>query len=100
MNPFEKNITSIYQSRGKAWLADLPKKVEQIATLWGLDHLHPFANLSYNYVLEGYQKDIPIVLKISLDEISLDKEANGSYSFRRLWCCKGIGSLLASGRSS
>lgn len=29
MNPFEKNISSIYQSRGKAWLADLPKKVEQ-----------------------------------------------------------------------
>jgi len=81
MNPFEKNITSIYQSRGKAWLDDLPKKVEQIAALWELDHLHPFANLSYNYVLEGYQKDIPIVLKISLDEVSLDKEANALTAF-------------------
>lgn len=82
MNPFEKNITSVYQSRGKAWLADLPKKVEQIAALWELDHLHPFANLSYNYVLEGYQKDIPIVLKISLDEVSLDKEANALTAFK------------------
>jgi len=75
MNPFEKNISSIYQSKGKAWLADLPKKVEQIAALWELDHLHPFHSLSYNYVLEGYQKDNPIVLKISLDELSLDREA-------------------------
>ena len=81
MNPFEKNISSIYQSRGEAWLADLPKKVEQIAALWELDHLHPFDNLSYNYVLEGYQKSKPIVLKISLDELSLDKEARALAAF-------------------
>jgi streptomycin 6-kinase len=81
MNPFEKNISSIYQSRGKAWLADLPKKVEQIAALWDLKHLHPFANLSYNYVLEGYQKGQPIVLKLSLDELSLDKEAKALKTF-------------------
>lgn len=81
MNPFEKNISSIYQSRGNAWLADLPKKVEQIASLWELEHLHPFANLSYNYVLEGYQKGQPIVLKLSLDELSLDKEAKALTAF-------------------
>lgn len=81
MNPFEKNISSIYQSRGKAWLADLPKKVEQIAALWELDQLHPFENLSYNYVLEGYQKGKPIVLKLSLDELSLNKEAKALETF-------------------
>lgn len=81
MNSFEKNISSIYQSRGKAWLANLPKKVEQMAVLWELDHLHPFDNLSYNYVLEGYQKSNPIVLKISLDELSLDKEAKALATF-------------------
>lgn len=63
------------------WLADLPKKVEQIAALWELDHLHPFDNLSYNYVLEGYQKGNPIVLKISLDELSLRKETKALAAF-------------------
>jgi streptomycin 6-kinase len=81
MNLFEKNISSIYLSRGKAWLADLPRKVEQIAAIWELDHLHPFDNLSYNYVLEGYQKSNPIVLKISLDELSLNKEAKALAAF-------------------
>lgn len=81
MNLFENNISSIYQKRGQAWLADLPKKVERIAALWELDHLHPFDNLSYNYVLEGYQRGAPIVLKISLDESSLDKEAKALAAF-------------------
>lgn len=81
MNPFEKNISSIYQSRGKAWLADLPKKVAQIAVLWELDQLRPFENLSYNYVLEGCQKGKPIVLKLSLDELSLSKEAKALEAF-------------------
>jgi streptomycin 6-kinase len=75
MNSFEKNISAIYQNRGKTWLAHLPKKVEQLAALWKLEHLHPLDNLSHNYVLKGYQNDTPIVLKIGLDEVSLDKEA-------------------------
>lgn len=82
MHSFEKNILSIYPERGKAWLADLPKKIEKIASLWELERLHPFSNLSYNYVLKGYQKDTPIVLKISLDERSLDQEANALIAFR------------------
>ncbi len=93
MNPFKKNITSIYQNRGKAWLADLQKKVEQIAALWELDNLHPFANLSYNYVLEGYQKGSPIVLKISLDELSLDKEA------KALTACADYGAVKVLART-
>ncbi|WP_042282559.1 aminoglycoside phosphotransferase family protein [Candidatus Protochlamydia sp. R18] len=81
MNPFEQNIASIYKNRGKTWLADLPEKVERIAALWELNRLHAFPNLSYNYVLEGYQKGNPIVLKISLDELSLDKEAKALTAF-------------------
>jgi streptomycin 6-kinase len=81
MNPFEKNIFTLYQSKGEAWLANLPRKVDQIAGLWELDDLQPFANLSYNYVLEGYRKGVPIVLKISLDEMSLDKEAKALTAF-------------------
>lgn len=81
MNTFEKNIISIYREKGRAWLADLPKRVQEVAAVWELDRLQPFDNLSYNYVLEGYQKDKPIVLKLSLDESSLRKEAKTLEAF-------------------
>jgi len=81
MNPFEKNIISIYGDKGKTWLANLPMQVQQIAALWELDRLHPFNNLSYNYVLDGYQRDKPIVLKLGLDELSLSKESKALKAF-------------------
>lgn len=81
MNPFEKNIISIYGHKGKDWIAHLPTQIQKIAALWGLDRLHPFDNLSYSYVLEGYQNDKPIVLKLSLDELSLSKETKALESF-------------------
>jgi streptomycin 6-kinase len=81
MNPFEKNIISIYGDKGKAWLANLPTQVQKIAALWELDRLHPFDNLSYNYVLQGYQKGKPIVLKLGLDELSLSKETKALEAF-------------------
>lgn len=81
MNPFEKNIISIYGDKGKNWLADLPKQIKHIAAIWELDRLKPFYNLSYNYVLEGYQKDKPIILKLSLDELSLRNEVRALQAF-------------------
>lgn len=81
MSPFEKNVISIYGDKGKVWLASLPTQVQQIAALWELDRLRPFENLSYNYVLEGYKKGKPIVLKLSLDELSLGKEIKALEAF-------------------
>lgn len=75
MNQFEKNIIGIYGEKGKAWLASLPQLVEKIATLWNLDRLEPLSNLSYNYVITGYRKEKPVVLKLSPDKLSLRKEA-------------------------
>lgn len=63
------------------WLANLPRKVEQIAALWELDDLQPFENISFNYVLEGHQKGNPIVLKMSVDEEALEKEAKALTAF-------------------
>jgi len=74
MHLLEKNILSIYQEKGKDWIASLPKRVQELADLWGLDALQPFSNLSYNYVLEGYQKETPVVLKITLNELALSRE--------------------------
>lgn len=75
MNAFEKNILNIYREKGKAWLAELPELVQQLANHWSLSDLKPYEYLSFNYVLFGYQKGKPIVLKLSLDASSLEKEA-------------------------
>src|SRR5579885_425155 len=76
VNTLEKNILSLYGEKGKAWLAELPKLVRYYEVLWELSQLKPLEGLSYNYVLGGYQKGKPIVLKISLDFDSLGREAS------------------------
>jgi streptomycin 6-kinase len=81
MNTFEKNITSIYREKGKAWLSELPKLVQECALLWGLSNLTPFSNLSYNYVLSGYKEAVPIVLKLSLNAFDLNKETRALEAF-------------------
>jgi streptomycin 6-kinase len=81
MNVFEKNIISIYQTKGRVWLSELPQQVERFKVLWGLSHLNPCDNLSYNYVLSGYQKEKPIILKLSCDALSLQTEARALLAF-------------------
>lgn len=91
MNYFEHNVLKIDRERGAAWLANLPNQVESVANLWGLDHLKPFDNLSYNYVLEGEEKGNPIVLKLSLDPFSLEKEAKALKAFAGYGVVKVLG---------
>ena len=81
MNAFENNIMSIYGKKGEEWLANLPSHVRQYEALWDLCQLKPFDNLSLNYVVSGYQKEKPIVLKLSLDALSLNKEAMALQAF-------------------
>lgn len=81
MTSFEDNILAIYQEEGRAWLAMLPEQVQQLEQLWGLSQLKPYGNLSYNYVLSGYQGERPIVLKLGMDRISLDREAKALQAF-------------------
>lgn len=82
MSIFEKNIIGIYGETGKSWIAKLPDLVCKLEALWNLTQLKPVANLTYNYVLVGFQNEIPIVLKLSLDSESLEREANALEVFR------------------
>lgn len=66
MKTFEANIISIYGNKEKAWFEALPKLVEEITTNWGLSDLQVINNLSYNYVLSGFQGTQPIILKLVL----------------------------------
>jgi streptomycin 6-kinase len=81
MKKLESNILSIYRERGRLWLDELQKHVRQLEALWGLSHLKPLDNLTYNYVLSGFQDDLPIILKLSLNTSDLEREAKALNAF-------------------
>lgn len=64
MTTFHSNIISIYGEKGKAWLDTLPELVAAIASRLDLRDLKEVTNLTYNYVLSGFQGHNPIILKI------------------------------------
>lgn len=63
------------------WLTELGPRVSTLAQLWDLSDLTAYDHLSYNYTLFGYQAGQPVVLKLSLDEASLEKEIDALYAF-------------------
>jgi len=79
---FESNIINIYGNAGQKWLDDLPRTVNKFAQRWHLSSLEPVKNLSYNYVLSGFQEGRPIVLKLSLDSKALNKQAAALKAFK------------------
>lgn len=84
---FRSNILSIYGVKGQQWLEELPTTVNQLALKFGLYDLKPVLNLSYNYVLSGFQGNHPIILKLGLDELALKREAVA------LKCFSGCGAV-------
>jgi len=69
------NIISIYGEQGEVWLNELPQLVTAISSKHGLRDLQEVTNLTYNYVLSGFQGDNPIILKLGLDNAGLKREA-------------------------
>lgn len=94
MEKLKENITKIYGGRGESWLAGLHRSVDQLKTSWGLSNLKPLSNLSYSYVLEGFQGASPIVLKLSPDADLTEKEA------RTLDAFKGFGAVAVLGHKN
>lgn len=94
MEKLKENIIKIYGSKGENWLAGLPRSVDQLKTAWGLSKLKPLSNLSYSYVLEGFQGESPIILKFSPDADLTDKEA------RTLDAFKGFGAVSVLGHKN
>ncbi|MFM8454769.1 MAG: aminoglycoside phosphotransferase family protein [Gammaproteobacteria bacterium] len=75
MNIFQSNIINIYGEKGKAWLNELPELVSATSSKLDLRDLQEVTNLTYNYVLSGFQGDNPIILKLGLDNAGLKREA-------------------------
>jgi len=75
MNTFHSNIISIYGEKGRVWLDEVPELISAISSKHGLRDLIEVTNLTYNYVLSGFQGDNPIILKLGLDHEALTREA-------------------------
>jgi streptomycin 6-kinase len=80
MTVFEHNITSIYGDKGKMWLSALPNLVASMADKWSLTGLEVMPNLSYNYVLSGWQGKLPVILKLSLHDLRQEITALQAFS--------------------
>lgn len=72
----EKNLQNLYGDVAKAWLQSLPVLIANITIKYELRDLKPVTNLSYNYVLSGFQNQKPIIVKLGMDVVGLKHEAN------------------------
>ena len=61
---FREHIATRYGRAGEQWLNQLPDLVTTCAQKWGLAGLVPVTTLTYNYVLSGFQGEVPIMLKL------------------------------------
>lgn len=92
MITFQSNIINIYGEKGKAWLDQLPQRVAALSSRLDLRDLKEVTNLTYNYVLSGFQDNSPIILKLALDSEALKREA---FALKCFADCGGAVKVLA-----
>ncbi len=88
MGSFENNILNIYGNQGEIWLKSLPNLALDIAQKYKLSKLVPVDNLSYNYVLKGFQGDYSVILKLGLDNAALKQEHAALKAFSKFGAAK------------
>jgi len=93
VSSLEKNIINVYGKKGKQWLAGLPKLIVKMKIVHGLSDLRPVKNLSYNYVLSGFQGQQPIILKLGPNIDGFKQEAEALKGFAGF----GVVKVLAEG---
>lgn len=91
MIDFTDNISLIYGEEGKNWLKYLPVLQDEIATKWQLHDLTPCEDLSYNYVAAGWQRDVPVILKIGIDLAAIQQEHDAILAFNDQGIIKILG---------
>jgi streptomycin 6-kinase len=84
MQILKQNIINLYGEKGRQWLDHLPSLIAQAAETYGLSSLKPVNNLSYYYVLSGFQGCQPIILKLGLDIDGLKREVTALMTFSGL----------------
>lgn len=88
MDELETNITNLYGLKGQKFLDNLPNLIEQIVRKYRLTDLQAVNNMTYHYVLSGFQDSQPIILKLGLDIDGLDREAKALRAFNRFGAVK------------
>lgn len=71
---FNQHIVNVYGPKGQQWLDELPLLIAELSNKWNLQNLTPVNNLSYNYVLQGYQNDHTIILKLGFEKQAIEHE--------------------------
>ncbi|MEW9809404.1 MAG: aminoglycoside phosphotransferase family protein [Candidatus Symbiodolus clandestinus] len=76
MTRLEANILKLSPEHGRCWLQKLPEIVQAVARKYQLSLLKPLADsqLSFHYLLAGFQGNNPVILKLGLDVNSLRRE--------------------------
>ena len=94
MSVFEENILAQYGDEGRRWLDALSETVSSFAKQYDLTDLSPLDLMNFNYVLKGKQGSKNIILKLGMDLLALQSEADA------LTCFDGFGgvTLFESGR--
>ena len=77
---FETNIINIHGNLGKKWLEDLPRAIRHVGNKYKLSSLTPLKNLTYNYVLSGFQNIQPIILKLGINGLKQEAMALKAFS--------------------
>ncbi|KIC70677.1 hypothetical protein DB44_GQ00020 [Candidatus Protochlamydia amoebophila] len=74
--------------------------IEELKSAWELSELKPLSNLSYSYVLGGFQVCTPIILKLSPDYEQIKKRALDVFKgFRAVSVLGRKGGVLLLGRA-
>ncbi len=91
MIDFTDNMIKIYGETGRSWLNDLSNITSRLSKLWSLHDLKVQENLSYNYILDGFQNNQAIILKIGIDHAGVNNEVAALTAFQG----HGVVKLLA-----
>ena len=73
---FKTNIIDNYGEKGYAWLNNLEDTVQRLAAKWNLTNLEAFPNLTFNCVVSALCEEVPIVLKVGIEQDLLKREAS------------------------
>lgn len=72
---FASRVTDVHGERGRTWLAELPRLIEECARRWSLIVDRPVADLSYNFVALARLSDgADAVIKLGVPDREFDDE--------------------------
>lgn len=70
----------------KVWTQNLPNIISELQVQWELSDLSPVNNMTFNYVMKGFQRNDPVVLKISHSETAFKDEKSALQAFAGHGC--------------